>query len=391
MEAMSRNISKLIAQTSKVSFEDADDEMSESEMETDKKKNNRNNSALTRQKRGGKQCGDDRQGRTETDSHANTCVVGKECLVFHDFERPVNVSGFDTSLGGVNDKAVVSAALARFTYPPWIITFCAQCNYVRIDECPKFLHPNPTDTTHAIKFPGVGGKDDYVVPLALHRVTSYFPTRKPTDQEWVNCRQFEITAEGPEWDPHDSQFGEQENALLDDSGQLRDFGDRLRRNRRFLSSIDSQNSRLRARMISETTSQCQAVLNSIDSTLNDARFNKELKSNVRVRMPKDLVAIFVASSERGKQVNAADLVKRRDIGLKTAEKTVEVTMQRGIKALDNPMLNRRFRTDNRNLRYLRLGVDMYTDTLFAGTKSKRGNDIQHKYLVRVLDGREHMA
>eukprot|EP00978_Attheya_sp_CCMP212_P006374 scaffold14429_cov25-Attheya_sp.AAC.1 len=110
-------------------------------------------------------------------------------------------------------------------------------------------------------------------------------------------------------------------------------------------------------MISETTSQCQSVLNSIDSALNDARFIKELKSNVRVRMPKDSVAIFVASSERGKQVNAADLVKRWDIGLRTAKKTVEMMTQRGVKTLDNPMLNRRFRTNDRNLRYQRLGVD----------------------------------
>jgi hypothetical protein len=42
---------------------------------------------------------------------------------------------------------------------------------------------------------------------------SYFPTRKPTEKEWVNCRQLELTAEGPEWDPHDSQFTEQEDAL----------------------------------------------------------------------------------------------------------------------------------------------------------------------------------
>eukprot|EP00978_Attheya_sp_CCMP212_P004009 scaffold8551_cov59-Attheya_sp.AAC.4 len=350
MEAMSRNISKLIAQTAKVSFEDADDEMSESETESDKKKSNRNNSALTRQKKGTgnqhrdpmgaraqtkcfkfltihllgyavhykhRERGDDRQGWTETDSHADTCVVGKECLVFHDFERPVNVSGFDTSLGSVNDKPVVSTALAyddpltgevlifivhQAIHIPTmdhnlLCPMQLRMNDVRIDECPQFLHPNPTDTTHAIKFPGVGGEDDYVVPSALHGVTSYFPTRKLTEEEWVNCRQSEITAEGPEWDPHDSQFGEQEHALLDNSGQLQDFGDRLRRNRRFLSSIASQNSRLRALMISETTSQCQAVLNSIDSTLNDACFIKELKSNVRVRMPKDSVAIFVASSE----------------------------------------------------------------------------------------------
>eukprot|EP00978_Attheya_sp_CCMP212_P006376 scaffold14429_cov25-Attheya_sp.AAC.3 len=51
IEATSRNISKLIAQTAKVSFEDADDEMFESETETEKKKSNSNNSALKRQKR----------------------------------------------------------------------------------------------------------------------------------------------------------------------------------------------------------------------------------------------------------------------------------------------------------------------------------------------------
>jgi hypothetical protein len=51
---MERTISKLVAETSKVSFEDADDEKSDSDTDSNKKKN-RNNSALTRQsKKGGK-------------------------------------------------------------------------------------------------------------------------------------------------------------------------------------------------------------------------------------------------------------------------------------------------------------------------------------------------
>eukprot|EP00978_Attheya_sp_CCMP212_P048982 scaffold599524_cov63-Attheya_sp.AAC.2 len=55
MESMERIISKLVAETSKVSFEDADDEKTNSDSESDKKKkNSRNNLALTRQKRGGK-------------------------------------------------------------------------------------------------------------------------------------------------------------------------------------------------------------------------------------------------------------------------------------------------------------------------------------------------
>jgi hypothetical protein len=54
LASMERTISKLVAETSKVSFEDADDEKSDSDTDSNKKKN-RNNSALTRQsKKGGK-------------------------------------------------------------------------------------------------------------------------------------------------------------------------------------------------------------------------------------------------------------------------------------------------------------------------------------------------
>ena len=49
---------------------------------------------------------------TELDSHSDTCVVGKHALIIHDYDRPVNVSGFDKSLGSVNDRRIVSAALA---------------------------------------------------------------------------------------------------------------------------------------------------------------------------------------------------------------------------------------------------------------------------------------
>ena len=33
--------------------------------------------------------------KVELDSHADTCVVGDNCLVFHDHNRPVNVYSYD--------------------------------------------------------------------------------------------------------------------------------------------------------------------------------------------------------------------------------------------------------------------------------------------------------
>ena len=34
---------------------------------------------------------------TELDSHADTCDVGKHVFLFQDFNRPVNISGYDAN------------------------------------------------------------------------------------------------------------------------------------------------------------------------------------------------------------------------------------------------------------------------------------------------------
>ena len=40
--------------------------------------------------------------KVELDSHADTCVVGDNCLVIHDHNRPVNVSSYDPKDGQRN-------------------------------------------------------------------------------------------------------------------------------------------------------------------------------------------------------------------------------------------------------------------------------------------------
>jgi hypothetical protein len=48
-------------------------------------------------------------------------------------------------------------------------------------------------------------------------------------------------------------------------------------------------------------------------------------------------------------------------------------MQRRVRTVLNPTLSRQFRTNDRQLRYTRLPVDMFTNTMFSKDKSKRGN------------------
>ena len=50
--------------------------------------------------------------RTDLDSHADQCAIGSNALVTHDFDRPINVSGYDPN-GPINrNLRTVSAALA---------------------------------------------------------------------------------------------------------------------------------------------------------------------------------------------------------------------------------------------------------------------------------------
>jgi hypothetical protein len=48
--------------------------------------------------------------RSDLDSHADACVVGKEALIFNDFDREVTVIGYDPS-GDTKSLRTVSAAL----------------------------------------------------------------------------------------------------------------------------------------------------------------------------------------------------------------------------------------------------------------------------------------
>ena len=53
-----------------------------------------------------------REIQSELDSHADTCVVGNNALVFQDFDRPVDVIGYDKELGVAENCRTVGAAVA---------------------------------------------------------------------------------------------------------------------------------------------------------------------------------------------------------------------------------------------------------------------------------------
>ena len=145
----------------------------------------------------------------------------------------MNVTGYDPRMGSKRDIKVVAAVVAyddpatgetvmlqvnQAIYIPTIEAnlLCPmqlRLNDVRVDECPKFLARNATDKTHAIVI-DEGKNEEYLIPLSLRGVTSYFPTRKPTQQEFERHTGavYELTAEEPEWDPHTEEYDAQARA-----------------------------------------------------------------------------------------------------------------------------------------------------------------------------------
>ena len=186
--------------------------------------------------------------QTELNSHADTSVVGKEsALLIHDYDTPVHVHGYTEKVGCSSNCHVVSAVIA-YDHPVMgdvymlvihqvilipemennLLCPMQLCNHgLAVNDKPKYMALNPTEGHHAITIcrTVIGDEEPLWIPLELHGVTSYFPTRRLTKEEYKNTAdelQIELMAESPEWDPTSKQFQDQENGMLDSRGHLKD-------------------------------------------------------------------------------------------------------------------------------------------------------------------------
>jgi hypothetical protein len=64
-------------------------------------------------------------------------------------------------------------------------------------------------------------------------------------------------------------------------------------------------------------------------------------------------------------IDAATLANNWGIGIEASKRTRLVTTQRGIRRMIHPSLTKRYKTNDRQLRYRRLPVTMYTDTMYS--------------------------
>jgi hypothetical protein len=125
--------------------------------------------------------------RSDLDSHADASVVGMEVITFQDFERPVNISGYDPK-GPVDMTLKQVSARMEYDVPGSgrvVIMIVNQAinlphlpqnllnpmqmrlNDVVVNETPKFQCANTINISHTITVKGEDLNDEMFIPLDL--------------------------------------------------------------------------------------------------------------------------------------------------------------------------------------------------------------------------------
>ncbi len=271
------------------------------------------------------------------DSHVDTCGLNNVARILEFHGQVAEVSGFSNAMESLPDIPIVKGAVAydnpetgeviilKFNQALYFGNKLSQillnpnqmrsCNII-VDDVPKHLS---TKSTHSI----IINKENLSIPMKLNGVISYFNVRTPTTNEIETCPHVIMTPE-EEWNPYSSHFEDLE------------------------SKIDNTIVQISA-MSTEYMEHCDNMIWNINQ---ENERNEMATKTVNKRL-------FLQEHE---------LATRWGIGLKDAENTLGVTMQKFIRSAIHP-IERRFHTKNVALRYNQLGCHFNSDNFFSGVKS----------------------
>ena len=368
------------------------------------------------------------------------CVVGKYALIINTSGRHAEVNAFSPDIESLHKVPIVDAAIAydcpysmqtsifiirnalhvpsmdHNLIPPFVMREAG----IDVNDMPKIHVKEATTEHHSIYF----SEHDLRVPLALWGIFSYFPSRKPSNNDLRDCEFILLTPDGPDWNPHSDAYARNEESFLDWRGDLIEPKDQTRvlvdysDGNAFVSSLDTtactqsnlspaENKHIDnicSNAVTMSTEATESVwvnnsehldevnlnLGQISSTLDPGSFASELEERAALShfgmsvgslhgVVDDKDDLFIpevsaAHAEPPKGVSAKYLSKVWKIDLDTAKRTLDVTSQRCKHDTGNP-LTRNYSSNDRMLRYRRINTHFFTDTFFVTKKAKssRGN------------------
>ncbi len=247
---------------------------------------------------------------------------------------------------------------ARSLIPP----FQMRDNDIVVNDCPKSQCKRPTaKNDHSLLILRSDGEEPYRIPLSLRGTISCLPVRRPTQAEFRDetLERFELTYATPEWEHWDPMRAELEESLLRSGEYTDSSGDPL-------FPIDSDNTIDDPGILSITMEDRFSDWNRTVASMGSIYLPGTLYQALR-----DCVVRTVSTDRRSKHSYITPELLARNWGisfLENARRTLDATTQLGVRTRPQDLV-RRFKTNDRMLRYTRLNVEMYTDTAKAAVKS----------------------
>ena len=312
----------------------------------------------------------------EMDSHADTTVLGKNCVILSYTGRECDVAPYSDQYEPLNGIPVVTGATA-WTSPETgetqILVFHealwfgdrldhSLINPNQVRHFGVTLDDNPFVGDMGIKF---DPDDDAIdIPFSSMGTTIYFDSRTPTESELQTCPKVYLTSK-TEWDPRSVKFPGGRPRIEEG-----DIGNSI--SKVSLSAIR----RHQVRSIQDGTAPEVGVAGTI---YDPVEFSARLISKIRVSsINQDEYTMddlpdrrTFYSKERKTSVDPRDLAERWGISLAKAIQTLKATTQRIVRSAVLP-LARRYRAD-RMFERPRIRGMMYSDTLDGKYKSLDGN------------------
>jgi len=286
--------------------------------------------------------------------------------VIQETSRTVEVSPFLSSMGRVDDVPIATCVVAYddpTTYTTYMLIFhealyitdlehnllCPnqlRFNGLQVNSLPRIFDADRLPRTHTIEIPA---PDALTIPLLLDGMTSYFPTRRPTMEEFNHSvRRIDMTSSA-EWNPNDPRWAREEEAFYNSSRSPADEMYRVDRN----------------------VSTVACYLNDLSPALNDDNLSRLLEGTRYIGASK--------TSKRKGTVTAEVLAKKWDIGLKQAEKVIKATTQRGVRDFTDVQGTKRLNPTAYQLKFRHLRTAMYSDTMFSPYDSLNQNTCAQVY------------
>ena len=163
---------------------------------------------------------------------------------------------------------------------------------------------------------------------------------------------------GPSWDPHNSDWLQQEASMTDLRGQVQNFDyDVAAKGQRLINSVSCSH-------LQVNPTDCK-------------EFADALERSVRV--------CWAKTSMGWRAIDADALAEKWMVSTKVARRTLSRTTRRGIRTTAHSSMSRRFRTNDRHMRYKRLNHSMYANTMKASVPS-RSKDLYASLLTSSGQG-----